>query len=177
MDGDRFAKCGQVLDKYLKYTGYDAVVVQYQGRGHEHFYDDIQNIFTWMEYHRRDPLPKKIDCVSMRPWDNFFWWVEMEHIPSDFTVLPAAWPPKRVKNAFVKAEIKSPTSISLQTSDRTKLILYLTPDMVNFENKFTVNFNGAKSFTTQPSLPVLLEDARTRGDRQHPYWQKLEFGK
>jgi predicted esterase len=178
MDGDRFAKCAQVLDKYLKYTGYDAVVVQYQGRGHEHFYDDIQNIFGWMEFHRRDPLPKKIDCVSMRPWDNFFWWVELEHIPSDFTVLPAAWPAKNVKNAFAKAEIKSPTSISLQTSDRTKMVLYLTPEMVNFENKFTVTFNGKpKAFNTQPSVAVLLEDARTRGDRQHPYWQKLEFGK
>jgi hypothetical protein len=131
-----------------------------------------------MEFHRRDPLPKKIDCVSMRPWDNFFYWVEMEHIPSEFTVLPAAWPAKNVKNAQVEAEIKSPTSISLHVSDRTRAILYLTPDMVNFENKFTVTFNGkSKNFNTQPSLAVLLEDARTRGDRLHPFWQKLEFGK
>jgi pimeloyl-ACP methyl ester carboxylesterase len=176
MDGDRFAKCSQVLDKYLKYVGYDAVVVQYQGRGHEHFYDDIQNMFGWMEYHRRDPLPKDFACVSMRPWDNFFWWVEIDNIPPKLTVLPAAWPAKGAGNAVVDAKLNSATSISVKASAGCKVTLYLTPEMVNFENRFTVTVNGSsKNITTQPSLQVLLEDARTRGDRLHPFWQKLEL--
>lgn len=176
LDGSRFANCAQVLDKYLKYVGYDAMVVQYQGRGHEHFYDDIQNIFSWMDYHRRDPLPKEFECVSMRPWDNFFWWIELDNIPSKLTVLPAAWPVKGAGNVAVKARINSPTSISIQASAGCKTTAYLTPEMVNFENRFTITLNGkANHITTQPSLPVLLEDARTRGDRQHPFWQRVEL--
>jgi hypothetical protein len=27
----------------------------------------------------------------------------------------------------------------------------------------------------EPNLLVLLEDARTRGDRQHPFWAKVEM--
>lgn len=175
MDGDRFAKCGQVLDKYLTRTGYDAVVVQYQARGHEHFYDEIQHMFGWMDYHRRDPLPKSFTCVSLRPWDNFFWWIELESIPPKFVVLPAAWN-NRTNTAQVEAEMKSATSISVRASDGCKAILYLTPEMVNFENRFTVTVNGkSQSVTTQPSMAVMLEDARTRSDRQHPFWQKLEL--
>ncbi len=176
MDGARFANNAQVMDKYLKYVGYDATIVQYQGRGHEHFYDDIQNMFGWMEYHRRDPLPKEFECVSMRPWDDFFWWVEIDNIPAKFTVLPAAWPAKGARNALVKAKLNSAASISVQATDGCQTTLYLTPEMVNFENRFTVNYNGSsKNITTQPSLPVMLEDARTRGDRLHPFWQKVEL--
>jgi hypothetical protein len=30
--------------------------------------------------------------------------------------------------------------------------------------------------TVRPDLNVLLEDARSRADRQHPFWAKLETG-
>jgi hypothetical protein len=26
----------------------------------------------------------------------------------------------------------------------------------------------------KPSIPLMLEDARARADRQHPYWAKVE---
>jgi hypothetical protein len=29
---------------------------------------------------------------------------------------------------------------------------------------------------TQPDLGVLLEDLRTRADRRHPFWAKVESG-
>jgi hypothetical protein len=132
-------------------------------------------MFGWMDYYRRDPFPKSFTCVSLRPWDNFFWWIELESIPPKFVVLPAAWN-NRTNTAQVEAEMKSATSISVRASDGCKAILYLTPDMVNFENRFTVTVNGkSQSVTTQPSMAVMLEDARTRGDRQHPFWQKLEL--
>jgi hypothetical protein len=31
-----------------------------------------------------------------------------------------------------------------------------------------------KSLRVQPDLKVLLEDVRTRGDRLHPFWAKVE---
>ena len=49
-------------DHYLKHSiqGYDAMIVQYQGRGHEHFLDEILNLFTWMNLHKRDFFPEAI---------------------------------------------------------------------------------------------------------------------
>lgn len=178
MDGNRFASCAQVLDKYLTHSNYNPVIVQYQGRGHEHFYDEIQNIFQWMPYHVREPLPKEFECVAMRPWDNFFWWVEVQDYPANTMVLPAMWPPKRnFGTAATEGRINSSNSLFVRTSANSATI-WLTPEMVNFEGRFIVKFNGRDyGQTLQPSSAVMLEDVRTRGDCQHPFWQKVEVGK
>ena len=73
MDGDRISKNGRVWDDYMSKIGYDVMVVDYLGRGHEHFQEEIHRIFDWMNLHRRDFFPKTFKAVSMRhPWDNFF---------------------------------------------------------------------------------------------------------
>ena len=37
-----------------------------------------------------------------------------------------------------------------------------------------VTINGRAQRNIQPSASTLLEDVRTRGDRQHPFWAKVE---
>ena len=77
-----------------------------------------------------------------------------------------------------------------------KVIVWLTPEMVDFEKPLTVKINSRKMklprpddsdkspserrrssasprFPT-PSLETLLEDVRTRADRRHPFWVKIE---
>ena len=56
-------------------------MVEYQGRGHEDFYDEILRIFDWMGRFRRNFYPREFTCATMRPWDNYFWWVEMDGMP------------------------------------------------------------------------------------------------
>jgi len=46
--------------------------------------------------------------------------------------------------------------------------------MVSFENRVNARINGKTIPNIQPSVPTLLEDVRTRGDRQHPFWAKVE---
>ena len=36
----------------------------------------IQHLFDWMNLHKRNFFPREFEAVSMRPWDNFFWWIE-----------------------------------------------------------------------------------------------------
>ena len=45
--------------------------------------------------------------------------------------------------------------------------------MVNFEDRVTVTINGRRQLNIEPDLETLLEDVRTRGDRQHPFWAKV----
>ena len=52
--------------------------------------------------------------------------------------------------------------------------IFLSPDVVDFDQRIEVSLNGKKLTPTGgmvlPSLRLLLEDVRTRADRQHPFW-------
>jgi hypothetical protein len=55
--------------------------------------------------------------------------------------------------------------------------LWLSPEMVNFDERVSINVVGNRLSRTElvkPSLETILEDVRTRGDRQHPFWAKVE---
>jgi len=175
MDGDKMSRNSMDLDRYLNKHTYDTTVVVYQGRGHEHFVDEIQRLFVWMDLHRRQFFPKEFDCVSMRPWDNFFWWAELESLPGRAVVLPVNWPPDSgVRAARTEGRILGNSRVSLRTAaDRSAV--WLSPEMVDFTQRVTVTING-RSYASriEPRAQVLLEDVRTRGDRQHPFWARVD---
>ncbi len=91
LDADKMARNGTQFDRYLK-PNTDITVVEYLGRGYEPFGDEIQRMFDWMGRRKRKS-PKEINCVSMRPWDNFFWWLEADGLPPKAMVAPGNWPP------------------------------------------------------------------------------------
>ena len=76
LDDNRMTKNARDLDRYLQ-RGYNATVVEYLGRGHEHFSDEILRLFDWMGRFHRDFFPREFSCTTMREGDNFFWWVEV----------------------------------------------------------------------------------------------------
>ena len=94
LDGDKLANNARDLDRYLT-RGYNATVVEYHGRGHEHFSDEILRLFDWMGRFRRDFFPKEFTAITMRPWDNFFWWVELGQLPPQAMTDPSEWEPRR----------------------------------------------------------------------------------
>ncbi len=59
-----------------------------------------------------------------------------------------------------------------------KAIVWLSPELVDFNERLVVEVNNRaispRDRIVRPDLNVLLEDARTRGDRQHPFWAKME---
>ncbi len=178
-NGDKLRKNAIELDRYLKPSA-DVTVVEYLGRGYEPFGDEIQRIFDWMARRQRI-LPKEIDCDSLRPWDNFFWWLEAEGLPEKSMVSPANWPPskatrptslhsKRLANNKINAKLQA---------DRTTI--WLSPEMVNFNERMEIEVNGRslvpRDKMVRPDLDVLLEDVRTRADREHPFWAKVTTDK
>jgi hypothetical protein len=49
--------------------------------------------------------------------------------------------------------------------------------MVDIDRRVVINVNGRRVNTTKaiaPDVSTLLEDVRTRGDRQHPFWAKID---
>lgn len=178
LDGGKLIRNAQDLDRYLQ-RGYNCTVVEYRGRGHEHFYEEILRIFDWMDRFRRDFFPREFDCATMRPWDNYFWWVELEGLPPGAMVAPADWPPPRgTRPAQVKAIITNTNGLNV-TAGAARVTVWLSPEMLSFERRVNIVVNTRRANpndrTLQPDLKTLLEDVRTRGDRQHPFWAKVEL--
>lgn len=173
-DGNKLAANFADWDRYLAHNGFEAVVVQYQGRGHEDYQEEILNLFAWMNLHTRNFFPKEFTVYSLRPWDSFFWWVETDQSkPLDANIiLPAEWG-KRATPAKTEAKVL-PTNGVMVSAGTAKATVFLSPDMVNFENRVNVRINGKTFAGIQPSVATILEDVRTRGDRQHPFWAKVE---
>ena len=175
LDAAAIARNGMDLDRCFS-KGFDTTYVEYRGRGHEHFSDEILRIFSWMRSRRRDFFPRTIDVVTMRPWDRFFWWIEMAGPPARTTVLPSQWPPpKDIRPFTVEAKATAGNSLSVRCGAE-KVKVWLSPELVDFSAPMTVTLDGRKLAGDAPvaDVDVLLEDLRTRCDRQHPFWAVVE---
>jgi hypothetical protein len=169
------------LDRYLNQSGFDCTVVEYLGRGHERFGDEIQRVFDWMNKpaNRRDFARREFEVVAMRPWDNFFWWVEVDEYPSKSLVSPYAWARegKRTRPASTRCAIKGFNQLEIKTMAH-KVRIGLTPDVVDFAEAVQISVNGRRLRdevkNLKPDAATILEDVRTRGDRQHPFWATIE---
>ena len=178
LDGNRFMGNSRDLDRYLRH-GYNVTVVEYQGRGHEDFYDEILRVFDWMGRFHRDFFPREFSAVTMRPWDNFFWWIEVSGMPSGAMVDPADWPPGRgVQPLQIKGSMTNTNGLFVR-SGSSLVNVWLSPKLLDFNRRWQVTVNGRRFVPggpgSDPSLEVLLEDARSRADRQHPFWAKVEM--
>lgn len=166
----------RVLDRLLRKNA-DLTVVEFQGRGHDGFSDEILRIFDWMGRKERNFFPKEVKSTVMRPWDNFHWWLEAKlDEESKGMLLPEDWPPHRGYQPLRISGAIRGNNIVVAGVD--SVIVWLSPEMVDFSKKIKVELKGRtlnqKVPLVDPDLSVLLEDARIRGERLHPFWAKIE---
>jgi predicted esterase/tetratricopeptide (TPR) repeat protein len=177
LDGGRMSRNARDLDRYLE-NGYNATVVQYLGRGHEHFSDEQLRLFDWMDRFHRDFFPHEFTCSTMRIWDNCFWWAEVRGQPPGVMVAPGNWPPPRGTLPLqIEGYSRAHNNLTLRTGTKETTV-WLAPQMVDFQTRISISVNGRQVNLPrpfiQPSVEIILEDVRTRGDRQHPFWAKVE---
>ena len=87
---------------------------------------------------------------------------------------PEDWPPPRGALA-AKVEGGHAANNSLHVVAGSAVVnLWLSPPLIDFQHRASITVNGRRIPAPLPSLETLLEDARTRGDRQHPFWRHLE---
>ena len=176
LDGDKIVENARDLDRYMKHR-YDVTVVEYEGRGHENFYEEIQHIFDWMA--RRAPrnfTPKEFEVSTMRTWDNYFWWLEVGELPPKTIVEPSNWPPSRgVRATQLRGKVLTDGDLSVP-SGAGDVTLWLTAELLPpGRDSINVSVGGRRSnIKVLPNLTVLLDDVRTRGDRLHPFWAKIQ---
>jgi predicted esterase len=178
LDGQSLSANARDLQRYM-IRGFDITAVEFLGRGHEHFSDEILNLFEWMGKRRRDFFPKEFECRTMRSFDNFFWPVELAGFPAAVDVDPARWPPRAGTRAMLVRMNVSANNVVRVRSGADRVTVWLSPEMVDFSQPIEVKFNtgrfGGARDEIQPDLGVILDDVRTRGDRQHPFWARVEL--
>ncbi|MFV2065626.1 MAG: peptidase [Pirellulales bacterium] len=177
LDGDRLRRNARDLDRYFLHN-FDATLVEYLGRGHEHFFGEIGRLLDWMGRRHRNFFPRDFHCATMRQWDNYFWWLELNAYPTRSIVDPSDWPPPRGTRALkVSGSIKPSGSIVVRSGSQ-HVTLWLAPEIVDFQKRINITLDGRRlrgdKRGIRPTVQVLLEDVRTRGDRQHPFWAKVE---
>ncbi len=181
LDGSKRNQNSTEWDRYLSKAskdGYDTMIVEYLGRGHEHFYEEVQNIFEWMRLHQRNFFPKNFTASSMRPWDTFFWWIEIDDLPAAANLNPIDWEASSARARAVDTEGKAIEPNGVRASSAAgKVTVWLSPELLDFQNAEsppTVIIKGKRFFNPPLSLEVMLDDVRTRADRLHPFWGKVE---
>ena len=177
-DGAKRAKNGALLDRYLRSMKYDTMVVEFLGRGHENFSDEVVRIFDWMRRHKRNFFPKDFECAALRSYDNFFWWVEINKFQRGVTVDPEEWPGRGTRTQKISGKIGVTKDFTMVTAGTGKAntTVWLAPELVDFSKRIRVSLSGRPEVTNvRPNVSVILEDARTRGDRQHPFWARVDF--
>lgn len=178
LDGRTVSENSKVWNKYLRLGRFDTTLAEYKGRGHEPFHDEILDLFDWMSFKKRSGPPAEFDCAALRPWDNFFWWLEVGEFPNHHMIYPTDWSGGRVTPAHVEGRVMPDNRLTAKTVGRQTTI-WLGPDFVDFSKPIRLTFNNRKvpdpPEGIRPNVSVLLEDVRTRADRQRPFWAKVEM--
>lgn len=166
------------------------LVVEYIGRLAEPFFEEFPSIMDWCDVTRRN-WPSmdncSIECKSLRPWDNYFWFMEIHGIREKYVMRPTNWPlngrgfnPLKPK---VKLSHTDQANLFQGVSPRgnkqaSGVTFWLSPDFIDFKKRVEIDAAGGFRGFIEPSREVLLEDVRRRGDRKRPFWAKkrINFG-
>ncbi|MBM4005200.1 MAG: peptidase [Planctomycetes bacterium] len=177
LDGNKIDTNAVQWNRYMssaKVTEFDITIVDFLGRGQEHFQEEIFRIFEWMNLHRRVFNIESFECHTMRPWDNYFWFVEIPELPPSKMIPPTTWPPPTSFQPIkVSGKVLKNNGLTVSKLKGHPTIAWLSPEIINFNQKITINGQVIRGLA--PSVRTLLEDVRTRGDRQHPFWAKVEL--
>ena len=169
---------GKDWDGYLKDSKKDCMLTIYQGRGRDHFQEEQPRLMEWMglSSHVRPPPPQKIDISTARACDRIFWWLEITELTGPSIVNPLLFKPGKAAEIDATRAIAPDNGFGVSLFPGKNCIVWLSPETVDFSKKLTLRIKDkVKKIDAQPNLSVLLEDVRTRADRQHPYWAKVEY--
>lgn len=170
---------GAVLQRYLR-PQYDTMLVSYRGRGEEDFHEEIDDMLKWMQLrsHRRQPFPERIEVSTMRAGDQFFWWLELNDIKSSVSVSPFLWEhADRLRPGDINAQITANGDVQITSIPADSCSILLSPEMgIKLDQPIRISWRSKSTrLSYNGDLQVMLEDVRTRADRQRFFWARIDM--
>lgn len=171
-------RMGAILDDYMNVNN-DATVVMYRGRGSEDFFEEIPELFRWMNAttHVRQSIPDEIDVVTMRTGDQYFWWLELGPLKPSIDIEPVLWNADRITTGNIEAAIRGDNLVRVASIPSDSFRLLFRPGMgLDLNKPIDIRHGSVTSkLEFDQSIEPLLEDTRTRADRKRPYWFSFSY--
>lgn len=164
-------------DNLLDDRKIDTMIALYQGRGHDHFQEELPRIIEWMQLpSRRRVMPDKFDVVTSRAGDRYFWWFETGQLNPDKLVHPLLEPERWDRYEIEAALNRDTNAVKILKAAAKEYSIWLNDSMVDFSKKITIESKGnSRKLDITGSTQVILEDVLGRADRQHPYWARVDL--
>jgi predicted esterase len=187
LDGDAMVALRNVLQEMMP-RGFPTLLTMYKGRGQEWYPGELNSIFDWLDRKKRVfPYPELgrggvgglhgQEFYSMRPTDDRFYWLSGSSLNSRNINDPHQWNPKSGA-AFLQGKGSDKNQFNLNVNGFKRLVLWLSPSMIDFEKPMTIYLNGKRVpgiKKAQLSMQTMLEDFYQRGDQSQLYMSKIEL--
>ncbi len=188
--GDKFGpsvSAIRMLSERWMPRGFPSLIVSYKGRGAEWFSEEVPLAFDWMGRKRRVDPGKMVGppafgerttagFSSVRATDNRFHWLSSESLNANRIMSPVLGKPATTPIKF-SAKIIPGNAIEAKAFGMKELTIWFGRGMVDYSKPVRLKVNDGKSITEKisPQIPVLMEDLYERGDRQRPYFYRVDM--
>ncbi|MEY2613714.1 MAG: hypothetical protein RL069_2526 [Planctomycetota bacterium] len=164
-------------DSLLDDRKIDTMITLYQGRGHDHFQEELPRVIEWMQLPtRRRVMPDKFDVVTSRAGDRYFWWFETQQLNPEKLVHPLLEPERWDRYEIEAALNRDTNAVKILKAAAKEYSIWLNDSMVDFSKKVTIESKGnSRKLDITGSTQVILEDVLGRADRQHPFWARVDL--
>jgi hypothetical protein len=183
LDRDVFEKNASLINRMM-IAHYDVVLSEFIGRGYESFYEEIHQLFDWMDLQERSTAPAEFEMRTIRPNNNRFFWFKANTFAGigqprgqaqPFPVVNVASRAKII-SAAVRAGADDHTTIAFRSPARSNTI-WLSPDIIDYDIRLKVKKGSHQLFNdfVESSVEHILDDLRLRGDRQRVYHTRIDL--
>lgn len=187
--GDPNVEMRKQFDYWIPH-GYQALFVQYKGRGREWFGGELPHIFEWMNHKKRYmPLTRLgrdgsgdlgDKFTTHRPTDNSFYWMTIDKISPICENGEPSWSGKKSPATFTAVMHHDRNLVVLFHRGLKKITIWFgRRGQINYDKpvRIRVGLRVVRSEKIQPSVRTLLEHYRERWDRGRLFIAKIELGK
>jgi predicted esterase len=168
--------------------GFPTLVVSYKGRGVEWFAEELPYAFDWLGRKRRAETGKTLGPLrqghvtgdgytSVRAGPNRFHWLSTGAINPAYVLQPILTGQAPNAPARFYAKLSEGNLVDVKVAGMSTVTVWFGKGMLDYTKpvSFRVNNGRMTKQTVTPSPAVLMEDLFSRGDRQRPFFEKVEL--
>ena len=157
----------------------DALVVRYQNRGFESFYEETPALFEWMQVTERDPWPEAVSAEMLRSTDLSWHWIRFDSLPPSRQTLEQGIDPRSPTEGGGRVRARCLPGGGIHVSQApSDGVVILSPDLPGFrpDEPFVVRTGrGRQTVEFVPRLRDLLEHYRETGERIRQCHMQVRF--